>query len=646
MSLVWYAKRLANMSPPEIVHRVVEQAKREASRRRTFQWDDFAPPPGPVPSIPGLREAVRANLSGPLAEALRSSVAALLGGRFAALGAEWPRWNPVVPDPSIWRVDPITGGLWPGAERYCYDIKYRHERDLGDVKYVWEFNRLQFLQPLAAAYALWGDRQALAAVEATIQSWTDANPPFRGVAWSSGIELALRAVSVLVATSLCGEALGPAAQAKARTLLASHLYWLKRYPSRFSSANNHLAAELMGEFVIALAMPELPRAKEVAVAARAGLLREAGLQILADGVGAEQSPTYGAFTAEMLLLCAFAARAAGKPLGPSVDDRLSCFAEHIAWITGEDGRAPAIGDDDEGRVLTISGVREEGYPASVANAIAGYLGRKAFGAPPPAAELRDAIFGAPAEAAPPPRGIRGFEEGGYTVVREERGGRRLHLVVDHGPLGYLSIAAHGHADANAIWLALDGEPVLVDPGTYLYHAGGAWRSWFRGTRAHNTLALGGTDQSTITGPFNWGHKANARREAFSPGGEWSLAVRHDGYRKAFQVDHRRVIAARPHGLEIVDQLVPGPCSVEAEISYQLAPGIMVEEADGSYGLHREGMLLMNLALEGGAGEVRLVTGDEVEGGWVSPRFGEKVPATRLVWQGIVPREGIRTRLWW
>src|SRR3546814_9740957 len=76
---------------------------------------------------------------------------------------------------------------------------------------------------------------------------------------------------------------------------------------------------------------------------------------------------------------------------------------------------------------------------------------------------------------PAPVGIRTFRDGGYTVVREPSARGEFLLVLDHGPLGYLSIAAHGHADALAIWLHLAGCPVIVDAGTYLYHSGGAWR---------------------------------------------------------------------------------------------------------------------------------------------------------------------------
>ena len=39
---------------------------------------------------------------------------------------------------------------------------------------------------------------------------------------------------------------------------------------------------------------------------------------------------------------------------------------------------------------------------------------------------------------------------------------------DGGPLGFLSIAAHGHADALSVEVRYDGVEVLVDPGTYCF----------------------------------------------------------------------------------------------------------------------------------------------------------------------------------
>ena len=57
----------------------------------------------------------------------------------------------------------------------------------------------------------------------------------------------------------------------------------------------------------------------------------------------------------------------------------------------------------------------------------------------------------------------------------------VRLLVDAGPLGYLSIAAHGHADALSFVLNVGDREILVDPGTYAYHTDPAWRRYFRST---------------------------------------------------------------------------------------------------------------------------------------------------------------------
>ncbi len=61
------------------------------------------------------------------------------------------------------------------------------------------------LPVLAAFWLLSEESAALQAIESAIASWHDANPPFRGVSWASGIEVALRAISLLATLSLVGD---------------------------------------------------------------------------------------------------------------------------------------------------------------------------------------------------------------------------------------------------------------------------------------------------------------------------------------------------------------------------------------------------------------------------------------------------------
>jgi uncharacterized heparinase superfamily protein len=81
---------------------------------------------------------------------------------------------------------------------------------------------------------------------------------------------------------------------------------------------------------------------------------------------------------------------------------------------------------------------------------------------------------------------------------------------DCAALGYGPIAAHGHADCLSIGLNVDGQPVIVDAGTYDYFTYPDWRNYFRETRAHNTAEIDERSQSEMLGPFMWGHRASAR----------------------------------------------------------------------------------------------------------------------------------------
>jgi len=620
MRLGWYINRLRSMEPAEVLHRLGEAMKQRASKGRHEGWARY-PATGALPTLPGLRQRL-ADADPAARAAIATAAATTLAGRFSALGRDWPERDPAELFPeSLWRFDPVTAGQWPGPEAYALEIDFRHDGSRGDIKYVWELNRLQFLVPLAAEVLLTGNAEALGAIEAAIASWHAANPPFRGVGWASGIEVALRAISLVATASLAGDRLSLESRQRIGEILAASAFWLPRFPSKFSSANNHLVAELAGEYLIGLTHGTEPRA------ARAALITEIDRQILADGSGAEQTPTYAAFTVELALLCAFAARAAGVPFPESFDKRISAFAGFVESL-GEP--PPALGDDDEGRVLTLGG-DEPGYVRSVASAIAGFLG--IAGIAPAPGDLRGAIFGTPPAVVVPPEGLTTFSDGGLTVWRGPLAGHSAALSFDHGPLGYLSIAAHGHADALSLTLTLDGRPVLVDPGTYLYGSGGKWRDWFRGTAAHNTLSLYGHNQSRIAGAFNWSEKAQAR---------WlgPLHASHDGYQKPFGVTHERRIALAPDGFDIVDKLVGG--TEEAELAFQLAPDLGATIDGDSVLVQRAGAPVLTLRFPSPA--IAVARGGDApgKGGWVAPRFGEKLPADRIVWRGNVGPDGVVT----
>lgn len=625
MNLSWYFNRLRSMGPAEILHRVRERWRKTAIKKRHQGWHRF-PSAQARPIWQNLHARVMSASPGQR-EQIAASADAFLSGRFEALGQTWPEAALAAPYDQLWHLDPVSQTSWPGSETCGFDVRIDYGGGKGDIKYAWEINRLQILPVLAADYCLDGTSSRLSAIEELLASWYAHNPPFSGIAWMSGIEIALRAVNILALLDLVQEKLSPQTREQATRILAASAHWLEHFPSHHSSANNHRVAELAGLYLIALSRDQMTASS----AASAELRAELQKQILRDGTGAEQSPTYGAFTAELVLHCAQAARERGEPFPQDTDDRLRAFADFI-FVLGT-GR---FGDDDEGRVVCLG--REDDYPITVASAINRYCG----GSPVTHEDFR-ALFFPAADSGPAasPEGLFVYQEGGLSLWRRRLGDHLIGLRFDHGPLGYLSIAAHGHADALSLCLDLDGEPVLIDPGTYLYGSGGSWRSWFRSTPAHNTLNIAGQSQSVMSGPFNWSSKAKARLIERSEEPDWLWVAEHDGYEKRFGVRHRREVGYDSGAIRIVDRLIGRHTDV-AEIVWQCAPDIEVELTGNTALCRRAGQVC--LAIDLPQGTVSVTQGGPPSGGWASTRFGTKVPAVRIAWRGNVGATGVMTIL--
>jgi len=142
----------------------------------------------------------------------------------------------------------------------------------------------------------------------------------------------------------------------------------------------------------------------------------------------------------------------------------------------------------------------------------------------------------------PRQKLETFPEGGYYVLASDRGGENEMMVVfDAGPLGLSPLNAHGHADALSFWLSYGGREFLIDPGTFTYYSSAHWRSYFRGTAAHNTIRIDGEDQSVPGGSFLWRETADCRAEYVKDTDEFlEVAGSHDGYRRLHDpVIHRR-----------------------------------------------------------------------------------------------------------
>jgi hypothetical protein len=618
------------MSPRELTHRLAEQWRRNVSRHDRRGWSRFSHADGPLSPLAALQGLPDIAWPPGLEEA------AFPGEEpFSFLGTTPPVAPPGKWPEDYWHRDPVTGSRWPGAETFCFDVAWRDVADRSDVKFVLELNRLQHLQ--ASCVRAMCDRDAAGADAAamTLLHWMEQNPPFRGINWLSGIELALRLVSAAFVVSAL-EFTDPehGHRSALRSFIAAHAYWLDRFPSLHSSANNHLVAEGLGLLIASELMPDLPA--QYGKHGREILREAARTQFHDDGTGVEQSPTYSAFTLEMLLLAIVIDRSKGEDPSQEAVDLLARAAAHLKALLDTGGQPPRIGDDDEGRVIVTAPQREDLYVASIVAGAAGVLDRPDLSPGVTPLELRDLLFHPPNQPGAAQSGVIDFPSGGYTAVREEVRGRRMLLVMDHGPVGFDPLAAHGHADALAVWLHLDDQPVFVDAGTYRYNATDGWRDWLRSSLAHNTLSIDGESQSLTAGAFNWRHKARAQRIHVWTGAEWEIAARHDGYLARCGVVHQRICRQAKNGFLVEDALITasGANAMDAfrhdvVIGFLIDPDLsVIANVDGVV-LSRQGTPMVRVASRSNI-PAQIIRGQE-DGAAVihSPAYNHARPATRI-----------------
>jgi hypothetical protein len=219
-------------------------------------------------------------------------------------------------------------------------------------------------------------------------------------------------------------------------------------------------------------------------------------------------------------------------------------------------------------------------------------------------------------------------------MRGETENRPVAMLIDCGALGYLSIAAHGHADSLNFNLCSGDRPLFVDPGTYLYQCGGPWRDYFRSTRAHNTITVDKLDQSQPAGTYLWTTKAKSTLEFWATDEKIDVFIgSHDGYRRLRDpVRHRRgILYIKPGAFLIIDQ-IQAKSDHHYEQLFHVHPDMSTKQLSESTWLFEGRDVSCSLILWPVDGHrIESFTGSEDPIlGWYSPSFGVKHPSTSVV----------------
>jgi hypothetical protein len=645
----WRLNRLRCMTPVEVSHRLLRTLSMRAERAGLLGSGVVPPPDLALEPRPWVHAPVKADAAPYLAAADRVAAGKLdiFALRDVDLGSP-PRWNR----------DPKTGVEAPLSFSKLLD--YRNPRVVGDIKYLWELNRHLHLVTLAQAYALSRDVRYFHVIWQHLDSWFAACPYRTGPNWSSALEVAIRLINWSFTWQLLGAARSPlfedaeSGRFRQRWLesVYQHAQFVRGYFSLHSSANNHLIGEAAGVFIAALTWPHWPSVRACLPAAKAILEREALLQNAPDGVNREQAVSYQQFVLDFLLLPLLAGKANGQPFSIEYASRLEAMLEYLASIMDVKGNVPMLGDADDGLVVRLAQGGDFSPYRSLLATGAILFNRGDFRLKAGAVDDKtrwllgsdsDVLFQAqsPAQARLPLR--QAFPAGGYYILGcDFETDREIRLIADAGPVGYRSIAAHGHADALAFTLSVGGLEFLVDPGTYAYHTQGPWRRYFRGTSAHSTVCVDGKDQSQSGGNFMWLEKARAGCSLWSSTPERDLFEGwQDGYmRLADPVMHRRRIALDKAARRVViEDSLQMAGEHDIELFFHCSERCQVDPLPDGYAVTQGARTLVVGLPHFKDGSSCVYHGSSAPiSGWVSRRFDDKQPSPTIAWRARLEGE--------
>lgn len=494
------------------------------------------------------------------------------------------------PEEINWQKDILSGGSF--NPDFYRKINIRKDPNLS-AKCVWEINRLQFLTGVCANYKTSGKEEDLILFMRIIRSWAIQNPYLIGINWYSNIEINLR----LITWFLCWEILDADEMVLSNKefkefvgkewlpLIKKHCVYSYENPSKYSSANNHLISEYAGLF-IASSKWKFSESEKWFRYSRRGLEKEIIRQHSKKGVNKEEAAEYIQFVTDFFLLAFIIGEKINKSFSAKYKDRLYKIFCYIYDLLDCNGNFPKYGDEDDGKCYIIDFDNRFNNFKSLLTSGAILFNNSLFKSKGNGFDMKNQfLFGENAksflDSLPVSSKIensRFYSKEGHFIFRKRENAEEIYMHFDSAPLGFLSIAAHGHADALSFILNVDGHPVFTDSGTFTYHTDPVWRSYFTGTLAHNTIRLNGKDQASSGGPTLWIRKYQTRVLDIDLNGNFEhVKATHDGYEKDGIQHIRDIVFFRDKNeYQILDTVIVNKeTNVLVEIPFHIHPDLSV-----------------------------------------------------------------------
>ncbi|HET7697841.1 MAG TPA: alginate lyase family protein [Vicinamibacterales bacterium] len=551
----------------------------------------------------------------------------ILAHEFDLLGSGCRALGPSLP----WLRDFKTGAAWPKS--YAFDLDYEMLTPDSDVKVPWELSRFQHAALLGQAWLFTGRDAYRAEFVSQFDDWERENPWGYSVNWVCAMDVAIRVHNWQWAYRCLFPPASPAPPAfAARFARALYLHgeFIEQHLEQSDAHGNHYIAEAVGLVSVGAWLRHSAAGERWLQTGRRILVDEIARQVHADGVDFEQSTAYHRLVTETFLTGFLLLRMAGCDAPPAAWHRLERMFDYIAAYTKPDGRAPLIGDADDGRMQKLAprDINDHRYLLSTAACL--------FGQAPLAeaagrcweetwwmlgAGAADTFAGLPRGG---PRGSEAFPDGGIYVLRAPG----AHAIVDCAEVGMNGRGGHGHNDILSFELCLAGRAVVTDCGSFVYTADPAARDRFRSTASHNGVQVDGEEINRFLVPSDlWRLSDDARPvdvcwTGKGAGGE--IVAAHTGYeRLSDPVRHTRGCALSEDGrmFAVRDELAAS-ATHRYTWRFHLASGVSARVEGGAIVIDTAADVPVRLGWAGPG-----LPAPVLEPGYASPSYGVRVPIT-------------------
>lgn len=413
-----------------------------------------------------------------------------------------------------WQEDIQSGKCFTST--FSKNLNIRNTKNIS-AKIVWEINRLQFLTIIAIKYKQTKNRKYLNQYCEICENWIENNPYLLGVNWYSNIEVNLRLITwflsweILDINEICktDDRFKLFVEEKLLPTIYLHCEYSYRNPSKFSSANNHFISEYAGLY-IASSFWKFKKSEKWKRYSKKGLEKEIIKQHSENGVNKEEAAEYIQFITDFFLLSFIVGKNTGDSFSYKFASKLHEIICYIDDFLDIRGNFPNYGDGDDGKAFILNTNSSNNFKSIVTSGavlfndsslkksdyfdlknqiLLGTNGARTYRKLTKNKVLNNSSFYIP--------------EGHFIFRKKDNTGKEVYCHFDAAPLGYLSIAAHGHSDCLSFILSIDGNPIFVDSGTYTYHTDFEFRKYFTSTLAHNTVCLDSQNQSIQAGPTLW-----------------------------------------------------------------------------------------------------------------------------------------------